>query len=270
MRFIHEERPWCLEGWNYPGMAVWLVFGVYLFLWLRTGSRLALPVEVDRFLILSMILVVLSLSGGPGILLYEWFPSFRCYGRAGMLALSLWAVIVPVVMQRISRRFLKPMTCALVLAALTGLALVEGIWAGEPVYHSRQTPVPPWVSWLAAQPSDVRLVAFQSFTDPISSRRILTDADTWSWTFYSLLHRHDTLNGADVDQIEEDLRSLGASLLEDKLNESALRLFVSQGYNHFAFTNGYLKAQPALEHLPWLEHVCTSGGWIIFRAKTSD
>jgi hypothetical protein len=257
MRFIHEERPWCTEGWNYPGMAVWLVLGGYLLLWLRTGSRLALPVEVDRFLVLSMILAILSLSGGPGILLYEWFPSFRCYGRAGILALSLWAVIVPVLMQRIGRRFLRPLARALVFVGLMSLAVVEGIWAGEPLYHHQQAPVPAWVSWLASQPSDVRLVAFQRFKDPLLSVRVLTDADIWSWTFYAMLHRHDTLNGADVDQVEEDLRPLGASLLEDDLNESALRLFVSQGYNHFAFTKDYLKAQPTLEHLPWLEHICT-------------
>ncbi len=151
---------------------------------------------------------------------------------------------------------------------LTSLALVEGIWSGEPLYHSQQTPVPAWVSWLASQPSDVRLVAFQRFKDPALSVRVLTDADTWSWTFYSLLHKHDTLNGADLDQVEEDLRPLGASLLEDKLNEPALRLFVSQGYNHFAFTEDYLKAQPNLDRLHWLEHVCTFRGWIIFRARS--
>ncbi len=283
MRIIITERPGSYEGWNYPGLVVWLALGVCWLCWARRRP-IALPPAIGRFLILSAILVLLSLSGGPGIFMYSWFPSFRCYGRAGMLALALWAVAVPVALYQISHRIQRPFLRHAFFLFMMGLALSEGGRARSWVERGFDVaPPPPWVAWLARQPSGVSLAAFQPLKNelpgdfvtgywedlPLPKYRSAGYGWTWESPYYALLHNHLALNGADIDAVDADLRMLGASIERDEMNEAGLRFLASRGYNHFAFRRDYLTANPKLPALPWLEPAEVIDDWMFYRVRNA-
>ena len=54
---------------------------------------------LDRFMGLTGILVLFSLAGGPSFFLASGIGCFRAYGRAGLLAMALWCVAAPVILQ---------------------------------------------------------------------------------------------------------------------------------------------------------------------------
>src|SRR5262249_12163902 len=201
------------EGWNYTGCVVLLAIGVYVVTrlrgWPRGGTD---PPLLDRLVGLSAVFVVLSLTGGPSVLIYDVVPFFRSYGRAGLLALALWCVAAPVILFGLAQRWpWYPLRIALLVGALA-LALYEGNqYSSHPYAWRRTVPDPSWVGWLARQPADVRLASF-----PFDN-----DDNRWYPFYLSQRHGHATLNGCEVDPLLSDLSKHGATL--DKMTPDGFR-----------------------------------------------
>jgi hypothetical protein len=261
------------EGWNFPGYTILLAVGTYLFarlrgwhLWERHGRSL------DRMVGLMGVFVVLSLSGGPSYFLFQVppFSCFRCYGRAGLLALAVGCVAAPLIFQGLLAA-LRPR--GLRVAALAGIVALAAVDARHALsLHNRflvegaerATANPPaWTDWLARQPADVHLAAFAT---PPPRYPVL-----YWWGIdsagYRLRHGHATLNGCDQRLLEGDLRLLGASY--ERMNPVGLRFVVSLGYETLAFDEAYLKANPWIRSLAWLDWLEEHGGWSIARANRS-
>ena len=118
------------------------------------------PELLDRFMGLTGILVLFSLAGGPSFFLVSGLGCFRAYGRAGLLALALWCVAAPVILQAALRCRPSGRLRNLACACLMALALFEGHRAAAWYPWDVRMEIPEWVDWLARQPADVRLAAF--------------------------------------------------------------------------------------------------------------
>ena len=245
------------EGWYYPGHVVLLAVAACALARLR-GVRLCGRVG-DLALGLIGVFVLLSLAGGPGFLVHQWFPGFRCYGRAGLIALVLGCVLAPAVLQKligaIPRRGLRWAAVAGVLA----LAAFDAKAASDRFFWAEPKPDPGWSTWLAGQPAGVRLAAFAT-----------PAGEPFAWWGMPALeqrrkHKHSTLNGAEFALLEGDWRLLGASY--DRMTPDGLRLVASLGYDTLAFDPGYLADRPWIGALPWLDRVATVDGWSIYRAN---
>ena len=159
------------EGWHYPGLTVLLAISAYLIARLR-GTHLPVsdPRLLDRLMGLSALLVLLSLAGGPSFFMVSGLGCFRAYGRAGLLALPLWCVAAPLVLQAILRAprlaRLRPAFCL----AILGIALYEGHGATAWFPTGQPIETPQWVEWLARQPAGVRLAAFPPARDARGGR----------------------------------------------------------------------------------------------------
>jgi hypothetical protein len=256
-----ETLPVMDEGWNFPGYTI--VLGVLAAgLWDR--RRAAVPARLHGFVAVSLGLVgcwtVLSLSGGPAALLYYIIPSFRCYGRAGLLVVGLGSVVAPVVLAELVRtRRSRAARAALSLGVLSlVIADAHRAASGFPGWATGAA-APAWVEWLRNQPPDVRLAAFA----PLAGNPFA------SWGSAALqwlpLHGHATLNGCDFALFEGDLRLLGATY--EKPNPAGLRFVVSLGYEALAFRRDYLAKNPWIATLPWLERVGERSDWLICRAR---
>ena len=64
---------------------------------------------------------MLSLAGGPSALLYFVIPSFRCFGRSGLLVVGLGSVIAPIVLCELVRSRSR---CLVRWAPLVGLLIL--------------------------------------------------------------------------------------------------------------------------------------------------
>ncbi|MGO9598547.1 MAG: hypothetical protein ACLP7Q_11210 [Isosphaeraceae bacterium] len=248
------------EGWHYPGLTVLLAISAYLIARLRgTHLRVSDPRLLDRFMGLSALFVLLSLAGGPSFFMVTGLGCFRAYGRAGLLALPLWCVAAPLVLQAMVRAprlaRVRPALCL----AILGIALYEGHGATAWFPTCQPIETPRWVEWLARQPAGVRLAAFSPAREP--------EADGWGYDSlsYRLEHRHPTLNGADWLLLESDLKLLGASY--ERINPPALRFIASLGYPTLAFHHDYLAKNPWITSLPWLDTIENVGPWRICRTS---
>ena len=125
--FLKARYGGFFEGWNYLGVVALGTFALGALGWLR-GRRLELRERrsVHLLLVLIGLFVLLSLSGGPSILLYQLFPSFRCYGRAGLLALALTCVATPAILQGLLARIRSDSRRRLLYLAVLGLASSTG------------------------------------------------------------------------------------------------------------------------------------------------
>jgi hypothetical protein len=254
------NRPILDEGWNFPGYTVLLAV-VVAAAWQLRGT----PIDARRrrFVAVSLGLVafwtVLSLSGGPSALLYHIVPSFRCYGRSGLLVVGLGSVVAPVILADLvrtrTRRLGRAVIAFVVLATVAGDArLGARSFSG---WLPRPEP-PGWVEWLRAQPPDVRLAVFpaaggQSF---------------YWWGVQSLewlpSHGHATLLGGDFALFEADLRLLGASY--EQMSPAGLAFVASLGYETMAFQRGYLAKNAWITSLPGLDRIAERGDWLVCRA----
>jgi hypothetical protein len=261
-----------LEGWNFPGFTVLFAVAAYLVarlrgwkLWPSCGSLLDLLVG------LMGILVVLSLAGGPGFFLFKIpvFAGFRSYGRAGLLALAAGCLATPLILQGLigglRPRWLRISAVAVVIALVAFDARHALKTQDAAVLAGREriaNAFPEWVEWLRVQPPTVRLAAF---SPPIKEAPL-----NW-WGIeslrYRLRHGHRTLNGCDMRLLEGDLNLVGAAY--DRMNAAGLRLLVALGYETLAFDEAYLKANPAIAAIPWLDWVETRGPWRIARAGST-
>jgi hypothetical protein len=158
------------------------------------------------------------------------------------------------------------------------LALVDGLTARRWFEYYPPTGPPTWVTWLARQPADCRMAAFPIIHDKRTVRKTkiwsrfpapygIQEVDDWEWSslYYSLLHRHPTLNGCEFSSLRAALREQGATY--EKMNESGLRMIASFGYNTFAFHRDYLGWNPWIRDLPWLEHIEQLDDWTVYRVN---
>jgi hypothetical protein len=274
---IAQARPAGFEGYNYPGLLVLLAIAAYL-LSRTNGLKVAEPNTqfLNRALVLMAIMVVLSLTGGPSIVIFQWVPMFRSYGRAGLLAVGLWSVATPVILQGMLGLAKGSLLRTAAIAAVLIVSLNDA-YQGQRWFKCHATPPPPWVGWLAEQPAEVRLVAFPAIhpyemVDVDSGHwrdlpyfMLQMEIDKWHWpsVAYRTMHRHATLNGCELALLEADLKLHGASY--EKMNEAGLSFIASQGYNTLAFQRAYLEWHPWIEKVPWLERVEALDGWQIYR-----
>ena len=143
------------ESWHYPGLVILAAAGAVIVARLR-GRALggADPRLLERLVMLAAILVVLSLAGGPSVLLFLAAPSFRCYGRAGMLAVAVASVVTPAILAAWSDRWRSARLRAAFFGGALALALVDGGAHVRVRLHEAEASVeadPPWVDWLAKE-----------------------------------------------------------------------------------------------------------------------
>lgn len=249
------------EGWNFPG------FAVLLAVMLASASRLRgagvygrLRPFVTAGLGLMAIWVVLSLSGGPSVLLFPLAQSFRCYGRAGLFVVAIGSVVAPVILCELirsrARRSVRLAMTIVAMALMANDARLAARWF--PGWGPDAEP-PAWVDWLAHQPADVRLAAF-----PVSP---MIPFEWWGRQTlqWMPMHGHRTLNGANFTLLEGDLRLLGGSFR--RINPAGLRLIASLGYETMAFHRDYLAENPWIRSLAWLDRVEERGDWLIGRVN---
>jgi hypothetical protein len=252
------------ESWTFLGVTVLTGLGAFVVLRLRR-----LPVVgpgdarlLDRTAGLIGVFVVLSLAGGPSAWVYDWVSCFRCYGRAGIVAVALGCVVAPVTLHaaagRLRSRAARVVLCAVVLALLAcDLRLTYNLR-----FKSIVGAAPPWVSWLAEQPPDVRLAAF-----PDEGEHDAGWGEEWQWSSlaYRLAHDHATLNGGEGQALLGDLRLLGGGT--ERLNPAGLRFLASFGYDTFAFGPGCRARHGWVSELPWLEESGYRDGWTFYRVR---
>ena len=96
-------------------------------------------------------------------ILYKWVPQFRIYGRAGVVAVGIWSLVVPLILSRFSDRYL-PGKWRVWFAVC---CLIPALWDGWRAREALRLPdakatlnIPGWVPWLAEQPSQVRAAIF--------------------------------------------------------------------------------------------------------------
>jgi hypothetical protein len=267
------------ECWHYPGTTVLLALAGFA---IGRPARWPMgafdPRLLDRLLIMTGILVVLSLTGGPSDFIFPLAPSFRIYGRCGFLAVGLLCVATPAIFQGLINRMQPGPLRGAFFAVLIFLALVDGLTARRWFEYYPPYGPPSWVAWLAKQPADCRIAAFPLIHDERTVRKTkiwsrfpapygIQEVDDWEWSslYYSLLHRHRTLNGCEFSSLRAALRQHGATY--EKMNESGLRMIASYGYNTFAFHRGYLEWNPWIQKLPWLERIDQLDDWSLYRVN---
>ncbi len=261
------------EGWNFPGFAIVLAVSVVLFARLR-GSPLCKRLDGFVWIALGLMAVwsLLSLSGGPSALLFHAAPSFRCYGRAGLLVVAIGSVVAPIVFNELVRGCRRPRVGVLLTIGLVGLAASDAYRAamtfpGWPAASAK----PEWVDWLREQPNNRRLAVFMTHPPiPATLDETTAENEPFYWWGVSSLewlpeHRHRTLAGATFSLVEGDLRLLGGSY--DRINPAGLRFIASLGYTDFAIDGGYLAKSPWIADLPWLDRVECRGDWVIYRSN---
>ncbi len=251
------------EGWRYLGATVLLALAAYALALLR-GRRIAVaqPRCLHLFLGLMALLVVLSLTGGPSSLLFDFFPSFRCYGRAGGLVMVLASVATPVIWHSLTALLPPGRRVAVFLTLLTLLGYESYVLAGwlTKLKHSPEEQHPAWAIWLAEQAPDVRTAVFRRYLDE-------GPQSEWHWDslYQRLMHRHATLNGGEIALLDADLKQLGCSYR--RINADGLRFIVSLGYETLVFQQEYLHDNAWILELPWLDNVTTTGAWHICRSN---
>jgi hypothetical protein len=260
---LRSAPPLMDEGWNFPGYTVLLAVLVAGASRLRGGAiygRLGPFVTVG--LGLMVLWTILSLAGGPSVLLFAVAPSFRCYGRLGLLVVGVGSVLAPIILFELVRSSRRRLVRAALTLGVLLLVASDGRRAALsfPGWSGQNDP-PAWVDWLKYQPPQVRLAAFEMPEPDAAS------IDWWGIRSLAWLpmHQHSTLNGGDYALLEGDLRLLGASY--ERINPAGLRFVASLGYDTFAFHRAYLLANSWIETLPWLDRIDERQEWQFFQTN---
>jgi hypothetical protein len=251
----------CWEGWNFPGYTVLLALGIYLVARLR-GWQLHVRRQafLDRAAGLLGVWVVLGLAGGPSAFLFDLVPSFRCYGRTGLLMVGVWSVMTPVILAGVAARLGRASLSVLVFVPGAALACYDAYQA-QKLYFSYQGPPcarAEWPAWLRQQPADVRLAVFPSDKEHIGF--------DFSSLGYLTEHGHATLNGCEMTVLNADLGLVGASYWQ--MNPDGLCFVASVGYDTLAFHPDYLASHRWIRSVDWLEPAGTAGEWEIYRVSS--
>jgi hypothetical protein len=252
------------EGETPLGLTVLLAAAVYGVARIR-GVELApaAPRWLGRCYLAAALMIALSLSGGPSVLLYEAAPMFRCYGRTGLVALALLCVAAPITLHGLLSRLPQTPTGRRLRTAATAAVFAVALYeaASQRTFIlTRPQPDPAWVAWLADQPAEVSLIAMPSLKPGLAPQ------SEWNWggVYYGLIHRHRTMNGGDWLTLHRDLEWRGCTPL--RLNAEGVDFLASRGYVAFAATAEYLLLNPSMAGHPALETVATLGdGWYILR-----
>jgi hypothetical protein len=263
------------EGWSFLGYTVLLAIVVAAVALLRKAP---LARKLNSFVLVSLGLMafwmLLSLAGGPSALVFYAAPSFRCYGRAGLLAVALGSVVAPIVLYELvrsrSRAWLRvALTLVFFAVAAWDTARNAMSFNGWPTEHG----IPAWVEWVNQQPADTRLAVFMTHPpNPKSPQETTSENEPFYWWGVSTLewlpeHKRATLCGADFALFEGDLRLLGATY--DQMNPSGLRFVASLGYETFAFHQDYLATNSWISRVPWLDNIEKRGEWQFYRSNPS-
>ena len=270
--FVRREWESPYEGWNYPGLVILLALGAYLLGRLR-GWQLdeGRPRFLGPLLGLSAVLVIMSLWGGPALFIYKLVPTFRSYGRAGMMAVGLWCVAAPVILYSLAHRMRRAPVRLAFLGGVMALALYEGESqfgrGGQNYTLSWTRPDPAWATWLAEQPADVRLAFFPlDYYDNLTSvADFSVGVSPYYVAYLRCFHRHATLGGCNPRELSADLAESGSTLASVTLE--GLRDIVELGYNALAFHRDYLQSHPWIEALTGLEPVEVLDEWHIYRVN---
>lgn len=248
------------ESWHYLGISVLVALAIYGSGRLRSGS---LKPEGSSFLRLSIglvgLLLVLSLAGGPSILLFDVFPQFRCYGRAGCLVAALLSVAAPIIWHGFTASWPARRRGILQWALVASVAY-EGHYLATRYIRPTEEQHPAWAVWLSQQPRDVRAAIFMRHRGGLWE-------EMWHWDalYQSLLHRHATLNGCEFALLNADLRQLGCSYWQ--INVDGLRFIASLGYDTLVFHEEYLQDHAWISDVPWLDKQTCFGSWNVFHAN---
>jgi hypothetical protein len=255
------------EGEAYPGRVA--LIGAFAFLLARlrgVDPCPAAPRWLDRCFLMVAVMIILSLIGGPGVLIYDAVPMFRTYGRAGLVALALLCVAAPVTLHGLLARLPATRWGTGVrwaaTAAVFAVALHDARLAGLSFSVSEPRPYPAWVEWLAAQPPEVSLIVL-----PSQKPRHDSYAE-WSWEglYFRPIHNHRTMNGGDWYALHRDLMGRGCAL--DTLNATGLEFLVSRGYVALAVSDEFLANHEWMPKHPALEPLTTLGqGWNVYRIR---
>jgi hypothetical protein len=253
------------EGYNYLGLVILAAILIYVVGRLRGWPLCdADPRFLDRTMGLAAGFILLTLWGGPAVLIYKVIPWFRCYGRAGLLAVALLSVAAPVILHGWTKRWPWSPVRLVVFGGALALALYEGNAGSHTLrksfqqYHGPEDPA--WVPWLAQQPSDTRVVVF-----PLDFG--IEHYGEYYFPYYRLLHKHATLNGYEPQLFLPDLARHGAT--PETMNPAGLRFIVSLGYNTLVFHQDYLQAHPWIQTLAGLEREQVLGDWHLYRVRGS-
>ncbi|HEV3003314.1 MAG TPA: hypothetical protein VGX78_02590 [Pirellulales bacterium] len=248
-----------LETWHYPGLTVLLALAVYAVARLRGWRIVVAQPRCLHFLLgLMALLIVLSLAGGPSAALFDLFPGFRCYGRAGCLAMALASVATPVIWHSVTS-LLRPGWRAVASLALVTLLGCESYRLARWFNQGPDEQHPAWARWLAEQAPGVRAAVFIRYPEGWEAM--------WHWDALNqrMLHRQATLNGGEFALLNADLKQLGCSFWQ--INADGLRFVVSLGYETLVFHQEYLRENAWIEKLDWLDYVATAGEWRVYRAN---
>ena len=216
-----KGRPQIWETWHYAGWLVLIALAAYPAARLRGWRMGGLDTRlVDRLVGLLATFIVLSLAGGPGTLLFPLVSTFRCYGRAGLLAVALWSVVAPLILCGISRQWTGSWARGPLQLAVLTLAVMEcgAVRAQFPCYDPA---TPGWVSWLAAQPPETRLAAFAPYYEggvPGEAGQRATIPIGWHRTITT---KRGTGSGSTIERFMATRRSTVATSVSCKPSFSA-------------------------------------------------
>ena len=156
------------EGWNFPGYTV-------VFMLLAAAVALLRKSELSKklhpFVAVSLGLMafwtILSLAGGPSALVFHAMPSFRCYGRAGLLVVALGSVVAPIVAHELVRICRRRRVRVILTLGLLALVASDG-WRAAVSFEGWPTDsrIPEWVGWLNQQPPDVATRCIHAASTP--------------------------------------------------------------------------------------------------------
>ena len=133
---------------------------------------------------------ILSLAGGPSALIFHAIPSFRCYGRAGLLVVALGSVVAPIVVVRAgqivaagSRRVIVTLGLVALVASDAGRAAAtfEG-WPAE----SKTARVGRLAGPTAGRDSQLAVFMPTRRSPRHSGRRTADNKPFYWWGIYSL------------------------------------------------------------------------------------
>ncbi len=245
-----------IEVWHYPGILVLVTLLGYGIFRLRTRQVTDLGQgRIDYLVFLSVLLVGISLSGGISIILYKWVPQFRIYGRAGVVAVGIWSLVVPLILSRFSDRYL-PGKWRVWFAVC---CLIPALWDGWRAREALRLPdakatlnIPGWVPWLAEQPSQVRTAIF-----PVVP-------EDYEQAYWWIFHRHEVLNNCDIRFFEQDVLSSGAKT-GDAITQEMVDLLKRKGYSLIILRDRLWEKHPWMESTDSLIAVKETDSWRVYR-----
>lgn len=286
-------------AWHYLGWTIPCVLTIALIIYVANWNRAdrSQPFQTPRcddaerwgrrFFAFGLFMLILSLRGGPGTFLFTLVPNFRCYGRAGALAMACFSVAAPLLLPMItkwlqrqceslgslaviryrwhwngshSKNFAIVMVAGFVVLTTVVDVLATRRMARQHTKSIALSTEAEWCKWLGQQPDNVRLAAF---ADTPFAADYLQHSSLQQYN----LHHHVTLNGCNVLELYADLQLLGCTFQD--LTPGALRFLGSIDYPCIALEEGVISRNPLLMQQKWLDVIHQQNGWTILQCNPS-